>query len=65
MGPELLRVKDLARRSNNFTVEDFHQAMEVLNRIKDRKAHGIMYRRGGAGKENVPANTRLGGSCRR
>ena len=33
----------------------------ILNRIKDRKAHGIMYRRGGAGKENVPANTRLGG----
>jgi hypothetical protein len=64
MGPELLRVKDLARRSNNFTVEDFHQAMEVLHRIKDRKELGIIYRRGGAGKERVPANTRLGGDIK-
>ena len=64
MGPELLRVKDLARRSNNFTVEDFHQAMEVLHRIKNRKELGIIYRRGGAGKEHVPANTRLGGDIK-
>ncbi len=35
--------------------------MEVLKRIQDRKDHGIIYRRGGAGKENVPSNTRLGG----
>ena len=61
MGPELLRVKDLARRSNNFTVEDYNQALDVLKRIQDRKDYGIIYRRGGAGKENVPANTRLGG----
>jgi hypothetical protein len=61
MGPELLRVKDLARRSNNFTVEDYNKALEVLSRINDRKAQGIIYRRGGAGKENVPSNTRLGG----
>ncbi len=26
-----------------------------------RKSHGIIYRRGGAGKETVPRKTRLGG----
>jgi hypothetical protein len=30
IGPELLRVKDLARRSNNFTIEDYDDAMKVL-----------------------------------
>jgi hypothetical protein len=61
MGPELLRVKDLARRSNNFTDEDYADALYVLNRIKERKECGIIYRRNGAGKETVPRNTRLGG----
>jgi hypothetical protein len=61
MGPELLRVKDLARRSNNFTIEDYNQALDVLNCIKDRKTLGVIYRKEGASKENVPANTRLGG----
>jgi hypothetical protein len=61
MGPELLRVKDLARRSNNFTEEDYTLALSVLGRINTRKEYGIIYRRGGAGKETVPANTRLGG----
>jgi hypothetical protein len=61
MGPELLRVKDLARRSNNFTEEDYKLALSVLDRINTRKEYGIIYRRGGAGKETVPANTRLGG----
>jgi hypothetical protein len=32
----------------------------VLDRIKDRKEYGIIYRRGGAGKETVPSHTRLG-----
>jgi hypothetical protein len=61
MGPELLRVKDLARRSNNFTIDDYDQALTVLRRVQDRKDCGIIYRRGGAGKENVPRHTRLGG----
>jgi hypothetical protein len=62
MGPELLHVKkDLARRSNNFTVEDYQQALTVLARVEERKQMGIIYHRGGAGKETVPANTRLGG----
>jgi hypothetical protein len=60
-GPELLRVKDLARKSNNFTNEDYNQALKVLQRLADRKDLGIIYRKGGAGKETVPANTRLGG----
>jgi hypothetical protein len=60
-GPELLRVKDLARKSNNFTNEDYNQALKVLQRLVDRKDLGIIYRKGGAGKETVPANTRLGG----
>jgi hypothetical protein len=60
-GPELLRVKDLARKSNNFTNDDYKQALKVLQRLVDRKDLGIMYRKGGAGKETVPANTRLGG----
>ncbi len=59
MGPELLRAKDLARRSNNFTPDDYTQALLVLSRLDERKAFGITYLRGEAGKENVPANTRL------
>jgi hypothetical protein len=61
MGPELLRIKDLARRSNHFTTSDYADALTVLSRVKDRMEYGIIYRRGGAGKENVPRNTRLGG----
>jgi hypothetical protein len=30
MGPELLRVKDLARRSNRYEVEDYQDALAVL-----------------------------------
>jgi hypothetical protein len=61
MGPELLRVKDLARRSNNFTADDYDDALKVLSRIEDRMEFGIIYRRDGAGKETIPRNTRLGG----
>jgi hypothetical protein len=61
IGPELLRVKDLARRSNDFTLEDYNDALKVLARISERRAYGIIYRRGGAGREYVPANSRPGG----
>ena len=37
MGPELLRVKDLARRSNNFTQQDYDDALSVLTRVIERK----------------------------
>ncbi len=33
MGPELLRVKDLDGRSNEFTVKDFKDALKILDRI--------------------------------
>ena len=61
MGTELLRVKDLARRSNNYTIEDYQEAMVELNRIFEQRSYGIIFRRGGAGREYVPASTRLGG----
>jgi hypothetical protein len=33
IGPELLRVKDLARRSNTFTITDYDDALKVLTRM--------------------------------
>ena len=61
MGPELLRVKDLARRANRFTPQDYQDALQVLHRIDERKDCGIIYRRGAAGKERIPSSSRLGG----
>jgi hypothetical protein len=61
MGPELLRVKDLAKRSHKFTMDDYKDAMKALDRIYLLKDFGIVFRRGAAGKEYVPANTRLRG----
>jgi hypothetical protein len=60
MGSELLRVNDLARRSNHFTLSDYDDAVRLLHRVIERKHYGIIYRRGAAGKETVPASTRLG-----
>jgi hypothetical protein len=60
MGPELLRVKDLARRSNNYTKEDFRAALKVLDRIYTRRTHGIVIVRGGAGNELIPSSSRDG-----
>jgi hypothetical protein len=61
MGTELLSVKDLARQSNNYTMDDYKDTLKVLNRIVSCKHYGIIFRRGGAGREYVPASTRLGG----
>jgi hypothetical protein len=58
MGPELLRVKDLARRSNNYGEKDFQDALKVLDRIYDRRTHGIVIVRGGAGTELIPSSSR-------
>jgi hypothetical protein len=58
MGPELLRVKDLARRSNDYTKDDFQAAIKVLDRIYARRKHGIVIVRGGAGSELVPSSSR-------
>jgi hypothetical protein len=56
MGPELLRVKDLARLSNSYTPDDFTTALQVLDRIYARRTHGIVIVRDGAGSEIVPAS---------
>jgi hypothetical protein len=58
MGPELLRVKDLARLSNCYLPEDFQTALKVLDRIYLRRTHGIVIVRDGAGKEIVPSSSR-------
>jgi hypothetical protein len=62
MGTELLRVKDLARCSNKYTLDDYdyNEPLQVLDRINSQKHYGIIFRRGGAGTEYVPACTRLG-----
>jgi hypothetical protein len=59
MGPELLRVKDLARRSNSFTEVDYRSGLKVLDRIYDRRDQGIVMFRHAAGREIVPASSRL------
>jgi hypothetical protein len=58
MGPELLRVKDLARRSNSYDDNDYKDAMKVLNRIYEKRHQGIIFLRGGAGQEITPTNSR-------
>jgi hypothetical protein len=58
LGPELLRVKDLARRSNTFQEKDYLDAMKVLKRISARKHHGIVIFRNAAGREVPPESTR-------
>jgi hypothetical protein len=60
MGPELLRVKDLARRSNSYTEDDYKDAMKVLNRIYEKRNQGIIFFRGGAGQEITPTSSRDG-----
>jgi hypothetical protein len=60
MGPELLRVKDLARRSNHYTDEDYKDALKVLERVYERRTHGIVFLRGGAGNEIIPSCSRNG-----
>jgi hypothetical protein len=55
-----LRVKDLARRSNVYTEEDYKDAVKVLKRIYEKRAYGIIFLRGGAGKEIVPSSSRNG-----
>jgi hypothetical protein len=61
LGTELLRVKDLAKRCNKYDIEDYTDAMKVLDRIVSCKHYGILFKRGGANREFIPANTRLGG----
>ncbi len=58
MGPELLRVKDLARLSNSFGEPEYTMALKVLRRIFVRRHQGIVMFRHAAGREIVPSATR-------
>jgi hypothetical protein len=58
MGPELLKVKDLARRSNEYTSSDYEDALKVLKRVYARREHGIVITRGAVGRELVPSPSR-------
>jgi hypothetical protein len=58
VGPELMRVKDLARRSNAPTPADYTDAMKVLKRIFKRRSSVILFKRGFAGRELIPSQTR-------
>ncbi len=57
MGPELLRVKDLARKSNSFDESDYCLGLKVLDRIYARRRHGIVIYRNAAGRELIPASS--------
>ncbi len=58
MGPELVRVKDLARRSNKSTPADYQDALKVLKRIYKRRDMVIRFQKGSAGHEYIPSTTR-------
>ncbi len=57
MGPELLRVKDLARKSNSYGELDYDLVLNVLHRIFVRRFHGIVIFRNG-GREVIPSSIR-------
>jgi hypothetical protein len=59
MGPELLRVKDLARLSNSFGEQEYLMAMKVLRRVFVRRHHGILIFRHAAGREVIPSSSRV------
>jgi hypothetical protein len=42
-------------------MDDYVDALKVLERIRVQRDYGIVFRRGGAGCEYIPACTRLGG----
>jgi hypothetical protein len=58
LGPDLVRVKDLAKRSNNSTATDYADAVKVLKRIYKRRSAVILFKRGYAGRELIPSTLR-------
>jgi hypothetical protein len=59
VGPELVRVKDLARRSNAPTCADYDDALKALKRIfKRRGVSVILFKRGFASRELRPFQLR-------
>ncbi len=63
MGPELLRVKDLARMSNSYTQHDYNLGLKVLHRIYVRRLHGIVIFRNAGGREVIPSSVRPVAVC--
>jgi hypothetical protein len=58
VGLELVRVKDLAQRSNNSTPLDYQAALKVLKRLWKRRDVAIVFKRGNAGSELIPSQLR-------
>jgi hypothetical protein len=58
-GGDLMRVKLLARRVNDFDASDYAACLKQMYRSLARGTKGIIFRRGGAHKETVPSNQRL------
>jgi hypothetical protein len=57
VGPELVRVKDLARRCNAPSLSDYNDALKVLKRIFKRRTSAILFKRGYAGRDIIPSQT--------
>ncbi len=58
VGPELVRVKDLARRSNRPTPLDYQVALKVLKRLWKRRDVVLAFLRDSAGTEWIPSQLR-------
>jgi hypothetical protein len=58
MGPDLVRVKNLAKRSNQPSLSDYHDAVKVLKRLFKRRGSAILFKRGYAGRELIPSSSR-------
>jgi hypothetical protein len=58
VGPDLLRVKELARHCNDFTSAHYASAMKVLKRLYKRRSAVIRFQCGTAGREYVPSQLR-------
>jgi hypothetical protein len=58
LGPDLVRVKDLAKRCNAPTALDYADAVKVLKRIYKRGSSVMLFKRGFAGRELVPSQLR-------
>jgi hypothetical protein len=57
-GPDLVRVKELARHCNAPTPSHYNSAFKFLKRIYNRRTAVLRFQRGSAGRELVPSNSR-------
>jgi hypothetical protein len=58
LGPDLVRVEDLAKRSNSSTASDYADAVKVLKRIYKRRSTVMLFKRGYAVREIIPSTLR-------